>query len=302
MRVLITGASGLIGSALCDALLARGDEVAALSRDPERARGTNPTVTWHAWDPLRERPPAAAFAGVDAVVNLIGESINQRWTDDAKQRIYASRVDATRSLLQGLAGADPRPRTLISQSAVGYYGDRGEAIVDESTDPGSTFDARLCVDWEAAAAEADSLGMRLAITRMAPVLSADGGLLKELLVPFKLGVGGPLAGGGQYMPLIEIDDAVGMLLWAIDNENVTGALNATLPQPVTNREFSKALGAALHRPAVMPVPKFVIAARLGSELAGSALGSQRVVPRRALDLGYRFRHPEVGGALAAALI
>lgn len=301
MRVLVTGASGMIGSALCDALLARGDEVAGLTRSPGQARRTNPTVSWHAWDPLRERPPADAFAGADAVVNLIGESINQRWTDEAKQRIYVSRVDATRNLLQGLASADPRPRTLVSQSAVGYYGDHGEAIIDESTPPGSTFDARLCVDWEAAAEEADALGMRLAVMRMAPVLSAAGGLLAELLLPFKLGIGGPLAGGKQFMPVIEIDDAVGMLIWAIDNDSVSGPLNATLPQPVTNREFSKALGKALNRPAVMPVPKLIVAARLGSELARSALGSQRVVPRRALDLGYRFRHPQVDSALDAAL-
>jgi uncharacterized protein (TIGR01777 family) len=301
MRVLVTGASGLIGAALSDFLLARGDEVAGLTRNPERARKTNPTVTWHSWDPLSERPPAAALAGVDAVVNLIGESINQRWTDEAKKRIRASRVDATRNLLQGLAAASPRPQTLISQSAVGYYGDHGEAIVDESSRPGDSFDARLCVDWEAAAAEASDLGMRLAITRTAPVLSSEGGLLKELLLPFRLGVGGPLAGGSQYMPVVSIDDAVGLLVWALDTPGVSGPLNVTLPNPVTNREFSKALGRALHRPAVVPVPKFVVQARLGSELAETALGSQRIVPRRANDLGYRFRHPEVESALAAAL-
>ena len=301
MRVLVTGASGLIGAALCDALLARGDEVVGLSRDSQRARSTNPTVAWHTWNPLTERPPAEALEGVDAVVNLIGESINQRWTEEAKQRIRASRVDATRNLLQGLAAADPRPRTLISQSAVGYYGPRGEAIIDESTTPGDSFDAQLCVEWEAAAEEAKALGMRLVITRMAPVLSTDGGLLKELLLPFRLGVGGPLAGGAQYMPSIELDDAVALLLWALDEPSVSGALNVTVPEPVTNREFSKALGRALGRPAVMPVPKLVLNVRLGAELAQAALGSQRIVPRRALDLGYELRHPNVDAAIRAAL-
>ncbi len=301
MRVLVTGASGLIGSALCDALLVRGDDVVGLSRNPEAARTTNPKVTWHAWNPASERPPAIAIDESDAVVNLAGESINQRWTAEAKARIRSSRVDATRNLIQGLAAAQSRPSTLISQSAVGYYGDRGEAIIDESTGPGSAFDAQLCVDWEGAAGEAADLGMRLVINRCGLALSGEGGLLKELLTPFKLGVGGPLAGGRQYMPWIALDDVVGLLLWALDNERVEGTLNGSAPEPVSNRDFSKALGRAIGRPAVMPVPKLALKARLGGELAESALASQRVVPRRALDLGFKFRHSEVEGAIRAAL-
>src|SRR6476469_3723474 len=148
MRVLVAGASGLIGSRLSDALLARGDEVVGLSRDPDRARETNPTMSWHPWRPTSERPPAAALQGVDGVVNLIGEPIDQRWTDEAKRRILESRDRATKNLVDALSAADPRPRTLVSQSAVGYYGDRGDAIVDESTEPGTAFDAGVCVGWE----------------------------------------------------------------------------------------------------------------------------------------------------------
>jgi uncharacterized protein (TIGR01777 family) len=189
VRILVTGASGLIGSGVCDALLARGDEVVGLSRDPSRAAGSNPTVSWHAWDPALERPPEESLLGVDAVVNLVGESLNQRLTPEAKQRIRDSRDRATKNLVDALAGARERPRVLVSQSAVGYYGERGEALVDESSEPGQDFLAQVCVAWEAAAREAESAGIRTVVTRSAPVLDAGEGLLKELLLPFRLGVG-----------------------------------------------------------------------------------------------------------------
>jgi uncharacterized protein (TIGR01777 family) len=297
MRVLVTGASGMIGAAVCDALLARGDEVAGLSRDPARARSTNPTVTWHAWDPANERPPEAAYEGVDAVVNLIGENINQRLTDAAKQRISDSRVRATKNLVDGMLAATPTPPILVSQCAVGYYGDHGEAIIDESTPPASTWTARMCVEWEREALAAEQGDVRVAVLRTAPVLDPEGGLLKQLLPVFKVGVGGPLAGGRQYMPLIHRDDEVGLILWALDNRPVTGAVNAALPSPVTNREFSKALGTALRRPAVVPVPRFAVVAMRGEELTEQILASMRVIPRRALDLGYAFRFSEVDAAL-----
>jgi uncharacterized protein (TIGR01777 family) len=300
MRVLVTGASGLIGSALCDALLARGDEVVGLSRDPARARSTNPTVTWHAWNPETERPPAEAIEGADGVVNLLGEPINQRWTDESKARIRASRIDATRNLIQGIQAATNGPSVMVSQSAVGYYGDRGETIVDEAAGPGSGFDARVVVDWEAAAREAEG-DLRLVILRTGLVLTSRGGLLKELLTPFKLGVGGPLAGGRQFWPWISLDDEVGMIVWALDDERVSGTFNATGPAPVTNRDFSKALGRALGRPAVVPAPKLALVARFGSEAAESLAAGQRAVPRRALDLGYQFRHADADAAIKAAL-
>jgi uncharacterized protein (TIGR01777 family) len=291
----------MIGSSVCDALLARGEEVVGLTRDTDRARPTNPTVTWHAWNPALERPPDAALEGVDGVVNVVGESINQRWTEEAKRRIRNSRVQATRNLVQAISAGEPRPKVLVSQSAVGYYGPRGDAIVDEDTPPGTGFDSELCVAWEAEARQAEKGGVRVVVTRSAPVLDKRGGLLKQLLLPFKLGVGGPLAGGDQYMPWIHIDDEVRILLWALDDERATGAVNCAGPEAVTNREFSRALGRVLSRPAVVPVPKAALSAILGGELADAATASQRVIPRRAIDLGYEFRYPQLEPALRAAV-
>ena len=301
MRVLVTGASGLIGSALCDALLARGDEVVGLTRDPDRARPTNPTVTWHAWRSTAEPPPAAALERIDGVVNLIGEEINQRLTDEAKVRIRESRIVGTRNLLRGVEASSTEPSVFVGQSAIGYYGDRGDEIVDEESDPGEGFTAEVPIDWEAAEREAEGIFDRVVIFRTGLVLSRDGGLLKQLLLPFKLGVGGPIAGGDQYMSWIQIEDVVGLLLWALDDHRVWGVINATAPNPATNREFSKALGRALHRPAFMPVPKFAVAALRGGELADAVAGGARVMPRRALDLGYEFRHPGLDEALRSAL-
>ena len=298
MRVLVSGASGMIGSAVCDALLARGDEVVGLSRDPQRARRTNPAMSWHPWEPANERPPEAAFEEVDAVLNLVGEEINQRLTDDAKRRIRESRVRATKNLVDGMAGArNGGPKVLVSQSAVGYYGDRGDAIVDESSPAAEGFLSQVVVDWENAAREAEKAGIRVAILRSGHILDPEGGLLKQLLLPFKLGVGGPLGSGRQYMPWIHRDDEVGLFLWAAETPEVSGTLNATSPNPVPNREFSKALGRALRRPAVIPAPKLAVAALRGRELAEVVMGGQRVVPRRALDLGYEFRWPELEPAL-----
>jgi uncharacterized protein len=297
MRVLVTGASGMIGRAVCDALLARGDEVVGLTRDPERARPTNPAATWHAWQPATERPPDAALEGVDAVLNVIGENINQRLTPRAKERIRDSRVRATKNLVDGMLAAPGTPEVLVSQCAVGRYGDRGEAIVDESTPEADDWTGRLCADWEAAALDAASDELRVTVFRSAPVLDPEGGLLKQLLLPFKLGVGGPLAGGAQYMPWIHRDDEVALFLWALDSDELSGPLNASAPNPVTNREFSKALGRVLRRPAIAPVPRAALVAMRGEELTEQILGSLRVVPRRALDMGFGFRFAEIEPAL-----
>ena len=301
MRVLVTGASGLIGSALCDALLARGDEVVGLTRDPERARPKNPTVTWHAWQPTTERPPPEAIEGVDGIVNLVGESINQRLTDEAKVRIRESRVIGTRNLLQGVQASPTEPSVFVGQSAIGYYGDRGAQLLDEESPPGDGFTAELLIDWEAAEHEAENDFDRVVVFRTGLVLSKEGGVLKQLLLPFQLGVGGPIAGGEQFMSWIHIDDEVGLILWALDDHSVWGTINATAPNPVTNRELSKALGRALHRPAVFPVPKFAVTALRGGELADAVAGSARVLPRRALDLGYEFRHTDIDEAMRSAL-
>lgn len=297
MRVLVTGASGFIGSALCDALLARGDTVVGLSRNPQRARGTNPSVIWHAWEPTLERPPTAAFENVSGVINLEGEKINQRWNDDSKRRIMESRRTGTRNLIAAIASLERKPKVLVNQSAIGFYGDRGEAMVDESAEPGEGYDAEVVREWEAAAREAEGVGVRLVIVRTGHVLDPRGGLLGELLTPFKLGVGGPIAGGRQYMSWVHIEDEVGILLWALDNDEVTGTINSTAPKPVTNREFSQAIGRALHRPASVPVPGFVLDMKFGSEFGKVLRGGQRVMPRRALDLGYVFRYPDIDGAL-----
>jgi len=301
MRVLVTGASGAIGAAVCGALLERGDDVVGLSRNPEAARSRAPQVEWHGWNPALERPPAEALEGVDGVINLLGEPINQRWSDAAKQRISESRETATRNLVAAIAAAAAKPKVLVSQSAVGYYGDTGDAVIDESAPPSDRFDSQVCVAWEAAAREVEAAGVRLVITRTGLVLDRGHGLLKELLVPFKLGVGGPLAGGRFYMPWISLADEVGMLLWALDTESAAGVYNATAPDPVTNREFSKALGRALGRPAVMPVPKLAVVARLGREMGDAATTGQRAVPRRALDEGYAFRFADVDAAMREAL-
>ena len=301
MRVLVTGASGSIGSALCDALLARGDEVVGLTRDPDKARPKNPTVTWYPWQATTERPPPEAFSQVDAVVNLIGEAINQRLTDEAKTQIRDSRVVAAHNLVQAIAALETPPSVFVGQSAVGYYGDRGSKLLDEESRPGRGFGAELPVEWEAAQREVATTVGRYVVLRTGIVLDRRHGLLKELMPIYKLGAGGPLAGGAQYMSWIHLDDEVGLILWALDDESVAGVVNATAPNPVTNKELSKALGKALGRPSILPAPKFGISLFLGSELADLVTGSARVMPRRALDLGYRFRHTDVDEAIADAV-
>lgn len=301
MKVLVTGASGFIGSALCDALLSRGDSVVGLTRDPQRARGTNPSVAWQGWQPNLERPPAAAFDGVDGVVNLVGERIDQRWSDEAKHRIVESRRTATHNLVQAIAGLERKPRVLLSQAAIGYYGDRGETIVDESSGPGEGFDSKVVQDWEKAAHEVESGSVRLVVVRTGHVLDPRGGLLGRMLPPFKLGVGGPLSGGDQYMSWIHIEDEIAILLWALDHDEVSGTINATAPNPVTNRELSQALGRALGRPAIVPVPGLTLDLMFGREFGAVLRGGQRVVPKRALELGYEFRYADIDQALKSLL-
>jgi uncharacterized protein len=299
MRVTLTGATGLIGSALVDRLRTRGDEVTVLSRSPERARAAL-AVDAVAWDPTTGSAPTAALAGRDAVVHLAGENVAQRWTARAKEAIRESRVAGTHNLVAGLRLAAERPPVLVCASAVGYYGPRGDEVLDEAAPPGSDFLARVVVDWEAAAREAEALGTRVTRVRVGVVLDRAGGALAKMLPFFRLGVGGPVAGGRQWLPWIHRDDVLGVLLAALDGGAWSGAVNATAPDPARNREFSRALGRALHRPAVAPVPSLAVRALYG-EMADIVVHGQRAVPRRTLELGYRFRHPELGAALRSAL-
>ena len=299
MKVTVTGATGLIGTALVGALRARGDEVTVLSRDPGRA-GRELGVEAVAWDALAEPAPSAALSGRDGVVHLAGEPVAQRWTESAKRSIRASRDLGTANLVAGIAASEPRPRVLVSSSAVGYYGKHGAEIINESSPAGDDFLAEVCVEWERRARGAEELGLRVVVVRTGVVLDADGGALKTMLPPFRAGVGGPVAGGRQYMPWIALDDIVGIYLAALDGEGWSGPVNGTAPEPVTNAEFSKALGRALKRPAVLPVPALAIRALYG-EMAEIVTEGQRAVPARTLELGYSFRRPELDAALRSAL-
>jgi len=299
MNVTLTGATGLIGLKIVAALVARGDTLTVLSRNPDRARELL-GVEAVRWDPTAGHAPAEALAGRDAVVHLAGEPVAQRWNAASKKAIRASREVGTRNLVGGLRAAEPRPRALVSSSAVGYYGAHGDEPVPESTPPGRGFLAEVCVAWEAEADRAAELGMRVAKIRTGVVLDKDGGALKTMLLPFKAGVGGPVAGGKQYLPWIHVDDIVGLYLAALDRPDWSGAFNGSAPEPVTNKAFSKALGRALHRPAVAPVPALAIKLLYG-EMAEIVTEGQRAIPARALAHGYAFRRPELDEALADAL-
>jgi uncharacterized protein len=303
MRVAVTGATGLIGSAAVSAMLDRGDEVVALVRDVDRARsGLGPDVELHPWsEPTNAPPPAVALEGADAVLHLLGEPIAQRWSSEAKQGIRDSRVLGTRSLVGALAAVpDPRrPRVLVSQSATGYYGPHGDEELDETAAAGDDFLARVTAAWEREA-QHEGPGLRVALTRTGVVLSPQGGALAKMLPPFRLGVGGPVGGGRQWVSWIHLDDVVGALLLCLDDERVSGAVNLTAPNPVTNAELSRTLGRVLHRPAVLPVPGVALRLLYG-EMATIVLTGQRVIPARLEELGYGFRFAKLEPALRDVL-
>jgi len=303
MRVAVTGATGTIGRALVGALKERGDDVTVLSRDAERAKGAlGGDVEAFAWpDPKGSPPPAGALRGRDAVVHLLGEQIAQRWTDDAKQEIRDSRVLATRNLVSALAELPEgeRPGVLVSQSGAGWYGHRGDERLDESAPAGDDFLAQLSADWEAEARRAEELGVRVAVNRTGMVLSESGGALEKMLPFFKAGIGGPVAGGRQYVPWVHLDDVVGAILFELDTDAAGGPMNLTAPEPATNRALSKALGRVLRRPAFAPVPALAVRALYG-EMAEIVTTGQRAVPARLTELGYRFRQPELEQALRDA--
>ncbi len=329
MRVTVTGATGLIGTALVARLLAEEAEVTVLSRDPARAEATLRAqggaprgVQAVGWDLLNERAPTHALEGRDAVVHLAGENVAQRWTASAKRAIRESRVVGTRHLVEGLgacgsesgsySGADSgagaprseagmgRPKVLVSASAVGYYGAHGEEPLDEEAPPGSGFLPEVCVAWEAQERAAQELGVRTVQVRTGVVLDRRGGALAKMLPPFRLGVGGPIAGGRQYVSWMHVDDLVGIVCAALADERWSGPVNGTAPEPVTNRELSRALGRALHRPALLPVPGVALRALYG-EMAQVVTTGARVLPVKPLVLGYEFRYAHLDEALHAAL-
>jgi uncharacterized protein (TIGR01777 family) len=303
MRVTVTGATGMLGRQLVEELLDRGDEVTVLSRDAAKAdRLFGGRVDALAWaDPKGEQPPADSLRGRDGVVHLLGEPVAQRWTADSRREIRDSRVLATRDLVAGLRELpdDRRPGTLVSQSASGYYGPRGDEPVTEDEPAGDDFLAQVCVDWEAEARAATALGVRVALARTGVVLSESGGALEKMLPPFKLGVGGPVAGGRQYMPWIHTDDVVGALIFLLDEARAEGPVNLTAPEPATNAALSKALGRVLHRPAIAPVPGLAVKALYG-EMAQIVTTGVNAVPARLRELGYEFREPRLEPALRSA--
>ena len=291
-RITVTGGTGLIGRQVVDALRARGDEVTVLSRS---APGT---VHWE--DPTAGPPPTEALAGRDGVVHLLGENVAQRWTAGAKRAIRRSRELGTRHLVEGIShlAESERPSALVSMSAIGRYGARGDERVDEWEPAGDDFLAGVVEAWEAEAVKAEALGVRVAIPRTGVVLARGGGALEKMLPPFKLGVGGPVAGGRQYVPWVHMDDVVGALLFLLDHRS--GPYNVTAPEPVTNKELSKALGRALRRPAVLPVPSAALRLLYG-EMSMIVTTGVRAVPKRLLELGYRFREADLDAALEASL-
>ncbi len=298
MRVLVTGGTGLIGRALCRALIARGDDVIVLSRAPERHAHRMPKeATLLAWDGQTPEGWGDVVESVDAVVNLAGANIAEgRWTESRKRLLRESRLNAGRALVAAIGAASEKPRVLIQASAVGYYGPRGDEIVTEETPPGSDFLARLAVDWEASTREVEAWGVRRPIIRTGVVLSLEGGALPRMLPPFKLGLGGPLGRGRQWFPWIHLEDEVQAILFLLDREDAQGPYNLTAPNPVRNEEFTRILGQLLHRPTVFRVPAFALRLLFG-EMAVVLLEGQRAVPQRLLEAGYTFHYEDVRNAL-----
>jgi uncharacterized protein (TIGR01777 family) len=298
MNITVTGASGFIGVRLVQNLLQSGHSVHALGR--KRSRTLPEAVRFSEWNSAETEPVGERLATADAIIHLAGEPVAQRWTPEAKQRIRSSRVDGTRNLVNALAKQSRRPQVLICASAIGYYGSRGDEILTETSSPGRDFLAGVVADWQEAAEKAEALGIRVVPLRFGVVLGKDGGALAKMLPPFRLGLGGRLASGQQWISWIHVDDVIGLVRFALENSTIRGPVNATAPQPVTNVEFTKELAAALHRPAILPVPSFALKLLFG-EMAGVILGSQRVIPQAARSAGFQFEYPELRPALVRLL-
>lgn len=295
MRVFVTGASGMLGRQLCTALLERGDQVVALSRSSRSS--SRPGEEWVAGDILRDGDWQVAVSGCDAVVHLAGESIGDgRWNEERKQRLVESRVESARSLVRAIKRAASPPGVLVSASATGFYGTRGEELLTEESPPGDDFLAQLCVDWERAAQGAEASGVRVVNLRFAVVLGREGGALENMLLPFKLGVGGPIGPADRWFPWVHERDAIALAIHAIVKDSLSGPFNAVAPGAVRMREFARTLGRVLRRPALIPVPLFALRLPLG-EFAQYISPGQHVSSARAEQSGFEFAYPSLEEAL-----
>ncbi|MBI3461344.1 TIGR01777 family protein [Candidatus Acetothermia bacterium] len=300
MKILVTGATGFLGTRVCQKLNEAEHTVTALSRDPSLAHRFVPSLkSVFRWDSLNEAAPTEALDGVDAVVHLAGESVAGRWNDSKKRAIRESRILGTRHLIEGLTKLQAKPNVLISASAIGFYGDRGEEHLTEESAPGSDFLSGVCRDWEAEAVKAESLGLRVVRLRIGIVLGPGGGALRAMLTPFKAGLGGPMGSGHQWWSWIHRDDVVGLMLHALQSD-LSGPVNATAPNPMRQGVFARTLGKVLKRPAIAPVPAFALKMLLG-EFSTELLSSKFVLPKRAQETKYQFQFPELELALSEIL-
>lgn len=297
MKIVVAGGSGFVGEPLVRSLIARGDDVAVLSRNPSRVEAGRGVQ----WDGRSQGAWSQEVASSDAVVNLAGENVGEgRWTEARKRKLIDSRIHATRAIVEALRAAPARKRVLVNASATGYYGDRGEETLDETSSRGAGFLAQLVEQWEAAARGAEPFA-RVVMMRFGVVLARDGGALAKLLLPFRLGVGGPIGSGQQWMPWIDRDDVVRAIEWAIDRDSARGVYNVSAPEPVRNRELARELGRALHRPSFFPAPAFALRIAFGQMADEALLSGQRVLPRRLEGEGFEFRSRDLPSALRNAL-
>jgi len=301
MKVVLAGGTGFLGRALVEHLAQRGHEVVVLSRSgPAAGPAGSRRVDWQ--PDGAAGPWAREVDGADAIVNLAGAGIaDRRWSAARKEELRVSRVTSTRSLVSAVRAAAHRPAVFVQGSAIGFYGVAGDEPLDESFPPGDDFLGTLCIAWEAEAHPIEALGCRLAVIRTGIVLAKDGGALPQMAMPFRFFVGGPIANGRQFMSWIHRDDWLRLVCWTMETPAIEGVFNATAPHPVTNAEFSQALGRALHRPSWFPVPGFALRVLFGEFATHGLVGGQRVVPKRALDAGFTFTYPELGPALTSAL-
>ncbi len=301
MKILVSGSSGLVGTALVDALLQEGHTVCRLARPQSARKPGVPQAAEVRWDPRSGELDLPAAEGAQAVVHLAGASIAERWNDARRRVLRSSRVDATRQLVAALAKLARPPAVFVSASAIGYYGDRGDEELIEASAPGTDFLAVLARDWEAEAAGAERFGARVVLLRQGVVLAPHGGALPRMLLPFRLGLGGRLGSGKQWMSWLTLDEVIGIIRAALENASWRGPINAVAPNPVRNAEFTAILGRVLHRPTVFPAPAMALRLALGEMAQSLLLASQRVLPRKLQELEYSFQQPELKPALSALL-